>query len=84
MSASPEPPPPSVPPQQRSGCTTAFMVIAGIILLLPGLCALLFAGGPLITEGRFESGFAPFILIGLLVGFAGVMLICSAIRGPRS
>ncbi|WP_461616534.1 hypothetical protein [Bradyrhizobium sp. 23AC] len=39
------PNPPAVPPQnqqQRSGCLTALMAIAGIFMLLPGLCALLF------------------------------------------
>jgi hypothetical protein len=30
------------PPPQRNGCLTAFMLVAGIILLLPGiLCAIL-------------------------------------------
>jgi uncharacterized membrane protein YjjB (DUF3815 family) len=58
------------------------MVIAGIILLLPGLCALLFAGVAL-TERSFPSDFTSFIVVGLLVGFAGVMLIRAAIRGPR-
>ena len=41
------PTPPAVPPQiqqPRSGCLTALMAIAGIFMLLPGLCALLFGG----------------------------------------
>jgi uncharacterized membrane protein YjjB (DUF3815 family) len=58
------------------------MVIAGIILLLPGLCALIFAGAAL-AERSFPSDFVSFIVVGLLVGFAGVMLIRAAIRGPR-
>ena len=43
-----EPTPPIAPPSRhapppppRSGCATALMVIVGIILLLPGLCAIL-------------------------------------------
>jgi hypothetical protein len=71
------------PLPQRSGCATAFMVIVGIILLLPGLCALIFAAAAL-TERSIPSDFMSFIVIGLLVGFVGVMMIRSAIRGPWS
>jgi len=80
--ASPRGPSELPPSQQRSGCRTAFMVIIGIILLLPGLCALIFAGAAL-TERSFPSDVVSFIVVGLLVGFAGVMLIRAAIRGPR-
>jgi hypothetical protein len=59
------------------------MVIFGIILLLPGLCALIFSAVA-VTGGRFPSDFVSLIVMGLLVGFAGVMLIRAAIRGPRS
>ena len=69
-------------PQQRSGCLTAFMIIAGIILLLPGLCALIF-GGMALTERSFPSDIASLIALGLFIGAGGVMLIVSAIRGRR-
>jgi H+/Cl- antiporter ClcA len=59
------------------------MVIVGVIMLLPGLCALIFASAAL-TERSFPSDFVPFIVVGLLVGFVGVMLIRAAFRGPRS
>ena len=81
MSTTP-PPPPTPPLQQRSGCATAVMVIFGVVLLLPGLCALLF-GAAAIAERSFPSDFFGFILMGLLAGFAGVILIRVAIRGPR-
>lgn len=71
------------PLPQRSGCATAFMVIIGIILLLPGLCALIFAGAS-VVERSFPSDILSFIMVGLLAGFAGVMMIRAAIRGPRS
>jgi amino acid transporter len=71
------------PQPQRSGCATAFMVIVGVILLLPGLCALIFAGAAL-TERSFPSEFMSFIVVGLLVGFVGVIMIRAAISGPRS
>ena len=73
-------PPSSAPPRaQRDGCLTAFMVIVGVILLLPGLCALLFG-----ADALLESHPEPIImLLGLLVGFAGIMLIRAAVRGRR-
>ncbi len=58
------------------------MVIFGVVLLLPGLCALLF-GAAAIVERSFPSDLLGFILMGLLAGFVGVMLIRLAIRGPR-
>ena len=94
MSSSDTPsPPPSqppipdtggVPPPPRHGCLTALMVIVGIILLLPGLCALIFGVGSLTSRGGFDSGFVPFILVGLIVGAVGVLMIRWAIRDPRS
>jgi hypothetical protein len=78
----PVPPLPRPPPPPRDGCLTAFMVLVGIVLLLPGLCAVIF-GVASLSQSRVDSGFMPFVIIGLLVGFGGVMLIRSAIRGPR-
>jgi hypothetical protein len=71
---------PPLPP--RSGWITAFMVIVGIILLLPGLCALGFGVFGLLNPNGLNT-IMPFVLIGLLVGFGGVMLIRAAIRGPQ-
>jgi hypothetical protein len=69
-------------PPERGGCLTGFMVIVGIILLLPGLCALIFTGLAF-TQSRFDAGFVPFIVVGLLVGFGGITLIRAAFRGSR-
>jgi hypothetical protein len=83
MSETPPPyqyiPPPS--PPQRHGCVVVLMVVIGVILLLPGLCAIIF-GGMALTEKGYDPGFTPFIMFGLLVGFGGVMLIRAAIKGP--
>ncbi len=46
------------------------MVIVGVVLLLPGLCALMFGAGSLFSSS-YDSGFTLFILFGLLVGFGG-------------
>jgi hypothetical protein len=79
----PVPPPASMPPlPPRSGWMTGFMVIVGIVLLLPGLCAIVFGVGSL-SGSSYDSGFTPFIVVGLLVGFGGIMLIRAAIRGPQ-
>jgi hypothetical protein len=59
------------------------MVIIGLILLLPGLCALIFGVESLSSSGGFDSGFAPFILVGLMVGAIGVLMIRYAVRDPQ-
>ena len=58
------------------------MVLFGIALLLPGLCALLFGVG-IVADQRPDPATISMVLIGLMVGFAGIMLIREAIRGPR-
>ena len=77
------PPPRQLPPPERSGCLTALMVLIGIVLLLPGLCALVF-GVLSLSEPGFASDIVPFVVLGLVVGLGGIMLIRAAIRGPRS
>ncbi|MDH2399471.1 hypothetical protein QCM77_05850 [Bradyrhizobium sp. SSUT18] len=81
------PPPPSLslpPPNQRGGCLTALMAGFGIIMLLPGLCALLFGGTSISASGRIDSDIAPLVFLGLVVGMGGVALIWAAIRGRRA
>jgi hypothetical protein len=72
------------PPRPRNGCLTAFLVVVGIILLLPGLCALIFGIGSLASPGGFEKEILPFVLVGLMVGAVGVLMIRWAVRGGRS
>ena len=82
MSGIEPPPPPLLPPSpQRGGCLTALMVISGVILLLPGLCALLFSGISLSEVGRIDSDIAPLVFLGLVVGLGGAALIWAAIKG---
>jgi hypothetical protein len=88
-----QPPPPEMPPlPPRSGWVTALMVLVGVILLLPGLCALGFGvlglsgppGPPGSGADTIRPLIMPFVVVGLLVGFGGIMLIRAAIRGrPR-
>jgi len=70
----------AAPPPPRSGWMTAFMLIAGIILLLPGLCAVIFGAASLYS---LQSDFMPFVVVGLVVGAGGGALIRAALRGRR-
>lgn len=65
------------PAPQRSGCITALMVMFGVILLLPGICALIFAADS-IQSSHLDTRFIPVLVLALLVAFAGVMLIRAA------
>ena len=81
------PTPPAVPPQiqqPRSGCLTALMAIAGIFMLLPGLCALLFGGMSVVEGGQIPSDIASLVLLGLVIGIGGVVMIWAAIVGRKA
>jgi hypothetical protein len=60
------------------------MVVAGIILLLPGVCALLFGGASVVDSGKLDSDIAPLVFLGLVVGIGGVVLIWAAIKGRKA
>ena len=84
MSDANSPPPAPVPSQ--SGFATALIVIVGVILLLPGVCSLVFGGIVISNPPASASGwsfFLPFFIAGLLVGLAGIALIWTAIHGQR-
>ena len=67
----------------RSGCMTAFMILVGIVLLLPGVCVLVIAGeAP--NQVQLQAGLIPFFVTVFLAGLGGVVLIWKAIAGPRS
>ncbi|MGJ4940897.1 hypothetical protein ACQR1W_10020 [Bradyrhizobium sp. HKCCYLS1011] len=65
--------------EQRSGCMTAFLFLAGVILLLPGLCAAFFSFVAL-SEKSWPGELTGLILFGLAVGTGGVALIVKAFR----
>jgi hypothetical protein len=68
------------PQEEGNGCLTAILIVIGIILLLPGLCSLLFVFGGLVTSAEDVQ----FVIALGLVGCAGIGLIWWAIRGRRS
>ena len=74
------PGPPPRPREERNGCLTAILIVIGIILLLPGLCSLIFIFGGLVKSAEDLQ----FVIALGLVGCGGVGLIWWAIRGRRS
>jgi hypothetical protein len=69
------------PPKHRNPFLTFLMVILGIILLLPGVCALVFIvamGSPSLGGG--DSGLLALWLVCFVIAFGGAMLIRQAFR----
>jgi len=70
------------PPPARHGCLTALMIVIGIVLLLPGVCAVLIIGfDP-------QNGFGDPTTLSACLGFfaisaGGIALIWAAVRRPR-
>jgi hypothetical protein len=83
----PLPQPPDQPRAPRSdgatprptGCLTAFLVFAGVILLLPGLCTLVLSNGRPFTD---EIG-SQIATITFTIGFFGIALIWWALSRRR-
>jgi hypothetical protein len=88
MSSSGVPPVPQGPDRgptpsnsARSGCLSAFLVLLGIVLLLPGLCPIAFV----LFDWRMalDSSVLPIMLLCLGSVFGGIMMIRAGIKGPR-
>jgi len=78
----PDRPPPTHPHSAASrptGCLTAFLVVMGVILLLPGLCTLVLSGGRPFTD-QMGSQIAT---ITFTIGFFGIALIWLALSRRR-
>jgi hypothetical protein len=77
---------PSGQGSRRNPLVTALLIFVSVILLLPGLCSLIFAGVTLTHGGLFGPGSgvdSPIVilwLICLLISAGGVALIMFAIR----
>jgi len=85
-------PAPAPPPSTNGGCLSALLMLAGILLLLPGLCSVAFMIamiGALFQEGGkvLADPNAPPIIALWLVTFAiaavGILLIRRAARPRR-
>ena len=77
----PPPPPPAPSPTQRHGCLTTLVILAGIVLLLPGICVLMIVA--------FDSSVlndATTVVVGLIflaISACGIGLIYLALRPAR-
>jgi hypothetical protein len=78
----PPPLPQRLPSQPGGGCGTVLMVLFGLILLLPGACAILFGIGSLKTGG-IDSSLGGLIVFGLMLGAIGVLLLYTATKSQR-
>jgi hypothetical protein len=76
-----QPSQPSAPEPRRNPWVTALLILIGIVLLLPGLCSLIFSAIMLTSGGPgSNSEFLPLLFFCFLVGVGGVALIVFAIR----
>jgi hypothetical protein len=64
----------------RNPWVTALLILIGLILLLPGLCSLIFTVVLLSNPSGNDSGFLGLLVFCFLVGAGGVALIVFAIR----
>jgi hypothetical protein len=79
MSQTPIPPP--SPPSQRNGCLTALLIGVGILLLLPGLCAVLIVGfDP--KDAFHDLGNVSALFGFFAISAGGIALIWWAVRRP--
>ena len=76
------PPPASVAPRRRNPVLAAFMLIVGIILLLPGLCSIAFIGFAISSKAGTDA-FTPLVPLWLfcfVVSAVGLFLIIRVFR----
>jgi hypothetical protein len=70
---------PPRPPAQRDGCLAFVMVLLGIVLLLPGVCALAFVVSD--PKGMLtDSSMLEVLLVCLAIATGGIVLIWSAVK----
>jgi hypothetical protein len=81
MSEQQQPARPSGPSPNRNPWVTALLILIGLILLLPGLCSVIFSTIMLTNGGPGnDTEVLPLLLICFLIGVGGVALIVFAIR----
>jgi hypothetical protein len=72
--------PPSTNP--RNGCLTAFLILVGVILLIPGVCGIILASQDMPELARDQT--ALLIAVGLIsLGVIGGVVIWLAVRPRR-
>jgi hypothetical protein len=72
--------PPTPPHQPRSAIATALLLIAGLLLLAPGVCAVIFIQEYTSSPYRIPSGFITLWIISFMISALGIALIVYAYR----
>jgi hypothetical protein len=75
-----QPPQPRGPTPGRNPWVTALLILIGLVLLLPGVCSLIFSAILIGAGGSGSSDYVPLLLFCFMVGVGGVALIVFAIR----
>jgi hypothetical protein len=73
-------PQPPGPAPGRNPWVTALLILIGLVLLLPGLCSLIFSAILIGSGGSGSGEYVPLLLFCFLVGVGGVALIVFAVR----
>jgi hypothetical protein len=71
------PPPPGPPRPRRHPVVSIIMVLVGLVLLLPGVCAIVFAGS---LGGDGGAPLALLWLVCMAIGVGGLAMIINAFR----
>jgi hypothetical protein len=71
---------PRGPTPGRNPWVTALLILIGVILLLPGLCSLVFSIAMFGDPGGGDTGILSLMIFCFLVGAGGIALIVFAIR----
>ena len=71
----------AAPVSARSGCLTAFLILAGIVLLLPGLCAIAMIAFD--WKSALSASNVGVMVTFLVISAGGIIMIREGIRGPR-
>jgi hypothetical protein len=70
------------PTNQRNGCLTAFLILVGLILLVPGVCGVILVGYDWKEHALNQT--ALFLAAGMIViGICGIVVIWLAVRPRR-
>jgi hypothetical protein len=65
----------------RSGCLSAFLILGGCVLLLPGVCAIALLSFD--WKSALSSSTLPVVVIFLAIAAGGIVMIREGVRGPR-
>ena len=72
--------PPTPPRQPRSGILTALLLIGGLVLLAPGVCAVIFIREYMLSPAPTASGFMTLWVICFVISALGIAQIVYAFR----